>query len=183
MGYTSQITDLIRKLLKLPQKAKRTDALLESSRKVLINDEGYRETPYLDTKGNYTIGVGYLIGKSMTELRLTRPTIMFMLTEQVEICIKELIEIFGSDDFYSWEMPRQIALVSMIYTLGKRKFLGFENMISAIKMEDWHDASDHALDSKWASDVDPRNRVGLGRDDRIAFMLREGEFHEDYQIN
>lgn len=167
----------------MPLEAKRTESLLESTRKVLINDEGYRETPYLDTKGNYTIGVGYLIGKSMADLKLTKPVIMFMLTEQVEICIKELIEIFGSDDFHSWTEARQVALVSMIYNLGKRKFLGFENMISAIRVEDWHDASDHALDSKWASDVDPRQREGQGRDDRIAFMLREGEFHEDYQIN
>lgn len=160
-----------------------TDSVIEASKRVLINDEGYRETPYLDTKGNYTIGVGYLIGKSMADLRLTRPVIMFMLTEQVEICIKELIEIFGSDDFYSWEEARQVALVSLIYTLGKTKFLGFKNTIDAIKVKDWYDAGQHVKDSKWARDVDPRLRDGIGRDDRIIFMITEGKYHEEYQIN
>ena len=158
-------------------------SIVDSTTKILINDEGYSETPYLDSKGNYTIGVGHLIGKLLSELKLSRSVIEFMLREQIDICIKELIEIFGIDDFYSWQEPRQVALISMIYTLGKSRFLSFQKMIHAIKLAQWKAAANQCLMSKWAIDVDPQQRPGIGRDDRVAYMIREGKFHEIYKID
>lgn len=158
------------------------ESLYDASKKILIKDEGYREKPYKDTKGNYTIGVGFLIGRTINDLKLSRKTIEFMLQEQIEICISELVEIFGIDDFHCWQLPRQVALVSMIYNLGKPNFLGFRKMIQAIKLGQWLAASNECLKSQWADDVDPKQLAGIGRDDRIAFMLREGKFHDYYQV-
>lgn len=151
--------------------------------RVLINDEGYKQTPYLDTKGNWTIGVGFLIGKRLEDLVLSKSTIDFMLEEQINICVKELIEIFGIDDFNTWETPRQVALISMIYNLGKTRFLGFIKMVQAIKLGNWKVAANECLLSKWAKDVDPHQLPDSGRDDRLAFMIREGQFHEIYKIS
>lgn len=118
----------------------------------------------------------------MLDLKLSRNVIMYMLKEQIDICVRELIEIFGSDSFYAWTLARQVALVSMIYNLGKPKFLGFKNMIAAIKIEHWNDAAFQAKNSKWAGDVDPNHEEGKGRDDRITYMIKTGDFHETYNI-
>jgi GH24 family phage-related lysozyme (muramidase) len=149
---------------------------------VLIRDEGLYLEPYLDHLGNWTIAVGYLIGTNLRDFRISRDTAIFMLHERRQVAINDLIEIFGEDRFVSWSEARRVALVSMMYTLGINRFKGFHHMIFAIIAENWAEVAYQALDSKWRTDVDPKDIPGIGRDDRIAFMLKEGVYHAEYKI-
>ena len=151
----------------------------DEARTVLGLDEGLSLTPYKDTKGNWTIGVGYLIGKELTDLKLSLPVVYAMLSEKMCEAMADLHSVFGGA-FNSFERGRQLALLSMMYSLGRTRFLGFVKMIAAVKAGDWKQAAIESLDSKWARDVDPRQRPGVGRDDRVAFMLRTGEVHPEY---
>lgn len=155
----------------------------EAARKVFSFDEGEREKPYKDSKGYWTIGIGHLIGSNLTELKLSKEVIDLMFQEDLAIAIADARIVVGNSFFDSLLPARQMALISMLYTLGRNKFLMFDETIEAMKEYNWDKVASNILKSKWASDVDPRKRVGVGRDDRIAYMFKTGEFHEDYKID
>jgi len=143
---------------------------------------GKEGIPYKDTKGYWTIGRGHLIGESLTDLKLSRHIVEELFKEDLAIAIRESRLVVGSLFFDSLAPARQVALISMLYTLGRNKFLRFEETIDAIKRNDWQEVGRRVLASKWARDVDPRQRVGVGRDDRVAHMFITGEFHPYYGI-
>lgn len=138
--------------------------------------------PYKDSAGFWTIGRGHLIGESLTELRLSEYMIEELFKEDLATAIREARLVVGGLFFDSLEDARKIALISMLYTLGRNRFLKFEHAIEAIRNRDWESAASHILDSKWARDVDPHQVPGRGRDDRVAYMFRTGKFPEDYKI-
>lgn len=154
----------------------------KSISQILIADEGLRLRPYKDSKGLWTIGVGYLIGENLQDLHITKETALHMLKEKISEAEEGLCQIFGAQTVQNWTPARRAALLSMMYTLGLARFQGFKDMIKAVHLEDWSMAAKEALDSKWAHDVDPRSVQGKGRDDRIAYMLKEGEYHEAYNF-
>jgi lysozyme len=149
---------------------------------VLKLDEGVRSQPYRDSKGLWTVGVGRLIGAQITDLKLSENEIDYFLINDIEKHWKEAVDIFGAQFLSEITPARQIAILSMLFTLGKSKFLKFENTISAIKSRDWERAAQGILKSKWARDVDPRQQNNAGRDNRVADMLRSGQFPEFYKI-
>ena len=149
---------------------------------ILSFDEGFSQKPYQDTKGNWTIGIGHLVGKKLQELCLTKNCVDQMFRDDYEIHAIGAENTIGKEVFERLSDARKVALISMCWTLGERGLREFENMIEAIKKEDWDKAASEAMKSKWASDVDPRNRPNIGRDDRIAYMLREGVFPEEYKV-
>jgi len=138
--------------------------------------------PYKDTKGYWTIGRGHLIGESLTDLKLSSRMIEELFKEDLGTAIREARLVVGSLFFDGLTPARQVALVSMLYTLGRNKFLRFEETIDAIKRNDWQEVGRRVLASKWASDVDPKKRLGIGRDDRVAYMFVTGDFHPYYGI-
>jgi lysozyme len=150
-------------------------------RNILNLDEGRHYEPYLDSKGYWTIGVGYLIGKDLQDLKLSWNVVEAMLKETIEIAVEDCEQVLG-DDFKQANEARQLALVSMMFNLGRERFSGFRRMIAAIKAGDWGKAAFEATNSKWARDVDPKQREGLGRDDRLAYMLKTGEVHSYYKL-
>lgn len=143
---------------------------------------GQEGKPYKDSKGFWTIGRGHLIGERLEDLKLSPRIIDELFKEDLARSIREARLVVGSTFYESMAPARQIALVSMLFTLGKAKFLKFEQTIDAMLANDWKEVSRRILASKWASDVDPKKREGAGRDDRIAYMFKTGEFHPDYKL-
>jgi len=141
--------------------------------------EGY---PYRDSKGLWTIGRGHLIGENLADLKLSQHMIDELFKEDLAVAVREAKLVVGSVFFESLTLPRQIALTTMLYTLGQNKFLKFEETIDAMKRADWDEVADRVLKAKWARDVDPKQRQDEGRDDRIAYMFKFGIFHPDYKI-
>lgn len=149
-------------------------------RSVLIADEGLWLKPYRDTKGLWTYGVGRLIGADLIDLRISKRIALAMLDEDIEQAVADACAILGAEAWSTMNDARKIATISLLFTLGGPKFAKFHDTIAAIQRGDWNAAAAGVKDSKWARDVDPRERPDVGRDDRVAFMLKEGRLHENY---
>lgn len=159
-----------------------TSSFLSIAKSVLTTDEGIKLSPYKDIYGNFTIGVGRLIGRRLEDFKLTPTEAMFLLTSDIEKHWKYAVEIFGEDFLCELEDARKVAILSMLFTLGKSGFLQFKNAIAAIKEKDWNRAAAEIKDSKWSHDVDKYQRDGVGRDDRIASMFVTGKVHGEYKV-
>ena len=128
----------------------------------LIRDEGLKLEAYHDSKGHLTIGIGRLIDPGLGG-RISKSEAMFMLTNDLEAIEKEL------DAKLDWwrELPDQVqrALFNMTFNLGFPRLSGFKKMLAALRVEDFEEAANQALDSLWARQVGLRAR-------RIADMIR-----------
>lgn len=158
---------------------------IDAARIVLTKDEGTGVIgrpgkPYRDSAGYWTIGIGHFIGLTLTEIELSQRVMDEMLMEDIERHLKDARMVIGEEVFDMLPVARQVAILSLVFTLGRNKFLQFNKTIRAIKEGAWEDAATQVLKSKWAQDVDPKQRVNEGRDDRIAYMLRNGELHPAY---
>jgi len=115
----------------------------------IISNEDMRLKPYTDTVGKLTIGVG----RNLDDNGISEMEALLMLKNDIDNATKDLESIFGSEFFN--ELPEDviIALTDMMFNLGKTRFLGFKNMIQAIKNKDFERASREAVDSKWCKQV------------------------------
>jgi len=68
---------------------------------------------------------------------------------------------------------RQRVVADMVFNLGLPRFAQFKNMIAAIEAEDFVQASNEMMDSRWAQ------QVGL-RASRLAEMMETGEDSSDF---
>lgn len=139
--------------------------------------------PYRDSNGHWTIGIGHYIGDNLADLRLSPNVMRELFIEDLAKHIREARLVVGSQFFDKLVPARQMALVIMLFTLGKNRFLKFDETIEAILKEDWQSVHDHILATKWARDVDPKQRINEGRDDRVALMFLTGQFHPYYGLN
>jgi len=150
----------------------------------LVFDEGIKYQPYKDSLGNWTIGAGYYIGRSLENLLITRDVALLMAKERTLESVAAAKRIFSEEIFCSWEEPRQRAIVNLIYNMGEGNdthgFRSFKKMIAAAKLGDWDTVAWELKNSLWATQVDPSQVENKGRDDRIAHMLRFGEDSADY---
>lgn len=150
---------------------------------ILKKDEGTKLKVYKDTLGNWGIGTGRLIGKNLEDLELSKETVSQMLREDIDKAISVVNNIFGPSA-REWSAARSSSVISLAFNMGEgndqRGLRSFKKMIAAIKENRWDDAANELLDSNWAKQVDPKARPDEGRDDRLAYMLRTGKFHQYY---
>ena len=76
-------------------------------------------------------------------------------------------ELFGCIETEINEV-RKLALINMIYNLGKQGVANFKKMVAAIMEDNWELAAAEAKDSKWYNQVGRRAR-------RIVEELRTGK--------
>lgn len=156
-------------------------AFQKVARQALMKDEGLKFRPYPDTKGNWTIGVGHYIGPKLENQTWDFDDAMYFLDKDVLAHIEDLHVAIGEELFESLPRPRQLALLSLSFTMKRGSLLTFEDMIAAVKSGNWDQAAREVLDSKWSHDVDPKQTDG-GRDNRVAFMLKTARYHPDYDL-
>ena len=128
--------------------------LKEISFLIKIN-EGFRSQPYRCTAGKLTIGYG----RNLDDNGITKVEAEVLLHNDIKLTVTDLEDIFGSREFTQLPVNIQIALVDMMFNLGKTRFLGFKKMILAIRQGYFKIASREALDSKWASQVGMRANI------------------------
>lgn len=121
----------------------------------LQRHEGLRLTRYRDHLGNPTIGWGHLIQPGENLTRITR--------EQAD-------EIFRNDAQGAWDTANNILsetnapvavqgiVAEMTFQMGEQGVRGFQNMIQAIRDQDYNRAADEMLDSLWARQTPARAR-------------------------
>ena len=133
----------------------------------LRRDEGVRYSPYLDSVGVKTVGVGHNL--EVHPLDLTYP----LTDEQVDkILADDLVRVFsGLDRKIGWwrnlSYARQRVLANMAFNLGVDGLLGFRRMILAVDRGHYDQAAQEMLNSKWAKQV-------FNRSIRLAEMMVKG---------
>lgn len=142
--------------------------------------EGYRERPYQDHLGNWTIGVGHLI--EHVELRALTPhrTLGSLLTW---LCSRETHDRWleqdiaeaetdarrwlGDDTFEGLSDIRQEVATELAFQLGLPRLSTFVRLREAIQAGQWIRAEAELLDSKYADQVPERAKA-------LASLLLEG---------
>jgi lysozyme len=143
----------------------------------LTRDEGKKLTAYQDTLGNWTIGVGHLLGPRprMTEITEAECTALLAsdITEardRVKRYFPSLGAAIENAFFYTPNeklFVRYRALVNMAFNLGDR-LGGFVKFAAAVRDENWDEAAFQMMDSKWATQVGARAL-------RLKQMIQTGE--------
>lgn len=124
----------------------------------LIDDEGYEENAYKDTKGYWTIGIGHMLGENpQYKYYKWSPKKIFMtFVSDVNSSIYYIERQISNFDFLT--DTRKRVLINMMFNLGPNKFAKFKNTIRAIENNDIDLAHYEMLDSKWAK-IDVPNRA------------------------
>jgi lysozyme len=127
---------------------------------MLRRHEGERLTPYTDTSGKITIG----IGRNLTDVGISRVESDVLFQTDVNRALLALLTIYP--EWFLTQVPvRQAALVDMMFNLGPRGFAEFRGMIGAFERGDPSLAAIEMVRSVWA------RQVG-GRAQELAAMVR-----------
>lgn len=141
-------------------------ANIELLKRMLVRDEGKKNTVYEDTEGIKTIGVG----RNLEDPGLSDQEVMILLDNDIQ---KRLVDARMQSLIKDLDPIRQNVLINMAF-MGIHKLMGFKNMIAAIKRGDYDTAAKEMIASKWASQVKSRST-------RLAYMMKTGKIHEDYE--
>lgn len=128
----------------------------------LIRHEGERLKPYRCTSGKLTIGVG----RNLEGKGISKAESRMLLTHDIMECTRDLMQIFPQWEVFS--ESRKTALTDMRFNLGPSGFRSFRRMIAAIHLANWDQAAREALDSRWATQVQP------SRVETVTRQLRDG---------
>ncbi len=140
---------------------------------MLIEQEGKRLIPYLDILGNWTVGVGHLLrpdrfcnvlGRMIDDSGITESECLSLLNDDIANALDDVNHCCSCYDDLS--RPRQLALVSMAFNMGRDRLMKFVHFLNAIHKQDYDEAADEMLDSIWAK------QVGI-RATTLAMMMRD----------
>lgn len=143
----------------------------------LKRDEGVRREAYLDEEGNWTIGVGHLIGPS--EMWMTKPGVQLTDQQVDTIFAHDLAELEAELSRIPWygglDDARRGAMLNMAFNLGVPKLLHFPTMIHYLSLDEFEAAASAALDSEWANQEHYDAAQPLeSRPGRVAEQIRTG---------
>jgi len=130
----------------------------ESLEQMLERHEGCRTTPYIDSVGVQTIGLGHNLHKP-----LSRAAIMQIFRDDLADAINECHHAFPW--FADLTEVRQYAVIDMCFNLGLPRLLKFTKFLTAMDRGDYDTAANEMLDSLWSRQV-------KGRAVELAGMVR-----------
>ena len=137
-----------------------TIANMERLKHDITTHEGVRLTPYRDSVGKLTIGVG----RNLDDRGLTPAEVDFLLDNDIAIAIEDARVVV--DGFDRLSVLQQEGVVEMAFNLGRSRLSTFKRMIAALNRGDGAAAAREALDSRWAA------QVGGNRANAIADKLK-----------
>lgn len=115
--------------------------------------EGLKLTPYVDTKGNVTIGYGH----NLTGYTITQDEAETLLNDDIDAVIAALdAQPTSVICFDCINSVRQQVLVEMAYQLGVGGLLQFRRMLGAVQRKDFNLAADEILASAAAQECPDR---------------------------
>lgn len=138
----------------------------------LRRDEGVRYSPYFDTVGVQTVGVGHNLKVKPLPAGWTYP----LTDAQVnQLLAEDLNAVFiGLDRELPWwrtlSYERQRVLANMAFNLGIDGLLGFKNALAAMQQGCYAEAASRMMQSKWTEQVGARaiRLAGLMKGDAVA---------------
>lgn len=151
-------------------------------KELIAIDEGKRNKPYLDTRGNYTIGVGHFLGKTGFNAELRKHLAIpddYMEKGITDVQIEQLFDMDLNrclnqlKFYYKWfeelDDIRQAVMISMCFNLGILRLFKFIKTLGFIKDGEYDKAADEMLTSDWAKQIPNRAK-------RLSEMMRAGEW-------
>jgi lysozyme len=133
----------------------------------LLRDEGLRLSPYKDSRGNWTIGVGHLLADGESKKPITQEEAVALLHQDVAEAEQRLTQYIEPTVLASLGDVRQRALVNLSFNLGNN--LGqFPGFLGAVNAQQWSTAAHLLGQSDYAKQVGDRA-------ERIQQMLKTGE--------
>lgn len=134
---------------------------LDIAKAQLRVDEGWKQKPYKDTVGKWTIGCG----RNLDDVGLRDDEIDYLLDNDLRVAENTARALFPSFDNLSEN--RKAVLLNMSMNLGQQRLAGFTKFRQAVAEEAWEQAAGDMMDSKWAEQVG--NRAV-----RLAQQMRQG---------
>lgn len=135
----------------------------------LRRDEGVRYSPYNDSRGFLTIGVGHNMQASPLPDGWKFPLDDGEVDALLESDLQTVYD--GLDNALPWwttlDYVRQRVMCNMCFNLGLTKFLGFKNTLASVEQGHYAAAATGMLNSAWASQVGDRAV-------RLANMMKTG---------
>lgn len=135
---------------------------IDALKGMLTKHEGIRFTPYRDTVGKLTIGVGH----NLDDKPLSKAVVMQILDEDITDVIHDL------DNHLPWwrsmDETRQLVLADMCFNMGIGTLLGFKNTLKAMEEGRYDDAASGMGQSLWAVQVGQRAT-------HLISMMQEGK--------
>jgi lysozyme len=137
--------------------------LLEIVKEDLIKHEGYKDEIYLCSEGIPTFGIGHAIKESDPEYTwpvgtpIEKERIDNAFAEDVQIAIDDVEALFHSP----WTKPEKVqrVLVNMAFNLGRTKYARFKKMIAAVNANEFKQAADEMVMSRWYGQVGNRSII------------------------
>jgi lysozyme len=125
----------------------------------ILTEEGFRETPYKDTEGNTTVGIGFKEGPGAKRSAITLDQAVELLrTYYIPQARRAATNYVGEGVFAKLGPSRQQALIDMAYNLGPSRLTKFYRLRNAILSGNWDAAGKEILNSKYATQVPNRAR-------------------------
>ena len=113
--------------------------------------EGCRLTPYLDSLGVQTIGIGHNLQRPFS-----RKAIEQQFRDDLNETINDCTHAFPW--FTELSKYRQWAMVDLCFNLGLTRLLGFKKFLKAMELGDYETAANELLDSLLAKQLKTRVR-------------------------
>lgn len=123
--------------------------MTETLAEMLERHEGCRLSPYIDSVGVQTIGIGHNLHKPITYAAAKK-----IFEDDLADAINDCLHAFPW--FSDLTEPRQAVLVNMCFNLGLPKLLHFTKFLAACERGDYDTAADEMLDSLWRKQVKSR---------------------------
>ena len=129
---------------------------------MLRHHEGERLTPYVDSVGKVTIG----IGRNLTDKGISAEECRSFLYRDIADAMEDVYHCFSCYDQLS--RPRQLVLIGLAFNLGRERLSKFVRFIGAVHLGKYDEAAEEMLRSKWAEQVGVRATT-------LAHMMRTNE--------
>jgi lysozyme len=134
---------------------------LSSLKTQLVMHEGLRLSPYKDSVGKLTIGVG----RNLDDVGISESEAMALLENDIRAVLTDL------DASFPWwrglSETRQLVMADMCFNLGISRLKGFKRTLEAMQARAWFEAASEMRDSKWARQVGKRAET-------LANMMEQG---------
>jgi lysozyme len=132
---------------------------------MLKKHEGSEKFCYKCPTGHETIGVGRNISKN--GLGLSDNEIEYLLQNDISRITTELTEEYAWFD--ELDSVRRDALIDISFNLGQTKLRLFIKALNAMANEEWEEAADQFMDSRWSRQVGNRAK-------ELTEMIRTGHY-------
>jgi len=116
----------------------------------LIRHEGLKLKPYKCTSGKLTIGVG----RNLDDVGITKEEALYLLRNDVSRCMIECKLKIPVFDLLN--NVRQNVLLNMCFQMGISGLLKFKKFLSSLEKQDFDNAAEEMLKSKWAGQTPNR---------------------------